>query len=347
MKICIIHSGSSFSTSDCVTGLQAGLELNGCEVRVFPLHINLQVYCQFVDWAIDEEITNEAIDPFKLAARGIGDWAIQNEPDAVIAVSGANLHPMAPLTLRNLAAQRRKPFPVALWCTESPYQIGLDVANATAYDAVFVNERKALHHFKNERKFYLQHAYNPKVHCADGPRAEQTPDVFFVGTGFEERRKLFNAVDWQELDFLRLGFGWDGFDKEDTVNPRLVTANEDAAALYRSAKINLNHHRTTQYTEGGHINQDDALSIGPRAYEIAACGGFQLCDDARLEYKEVFGDAAATYKAGDAKDLERQIHYWLDHPDQRAAYANAQYEAVQPHSWQRRAANVLDMLLGD
>ena len=179
------------------------------------------------------------------------------------------------------------------------------------------------------------------------PRGLHAPpcDVFFVGTGFPERRALFGGVDWTGIDFQQKGFLWSDEEQADTLMPRDVTANADVTAFYRSAKINLNHHRTTTiYDQDVHIDPASAESLGPRAYEIAACGGFQLCDDSRAELSDVFGDAIATYRAGDSADLERQIRYWLDHPTERAEKARAQYQAVRPHTWAARASGVLSIL---
>lgn len=343
--VAIIEPGAEFSTIDVATGLRAGIEAQGVKVVTYPLNINLQMYSLFASWADAEQIVNKDIDPFLLAQRGVVDFCVHYDVDAVIAVHGANLHPMAPLTLRKLAYQKKKPFPVALLVTESPYQLTEDVRIASAFDVVFVNEKNAVPHFKNARKHYLPHAYNPRVHKPGEPDWSKTCDAFFIGTAFEERKRLFEGVDWGGIEFTKLGFGWDGFDKEDVLRPRDVRKNADVAGWYRSARININQHRTTKMLDTGHIEDGAAYSIGPRAYEIAACGGFQLCDDARPEYYEVFGDSAVTYKAGDSADLARQVKYWLAHPDERAAYARAQHAAVQPHSWHARAADVLNILL--
>jgi spore maturation protein CgeB len=122
-------------------------------------------------------------------------------------------------------------------------------------------------------------------------------------------------------------------------------SNEQAATYYRAAKINLNHHRTTMnYHSGQHLANGVAYSLGPRAYEIAACGGFQLMDDSRTEAREVFGTSLATYRTGDSADLGKQVRYWLAHPDERSDMAAAQHAAILSHSWTARAGAVLDTL---
>jgi spore maturation protein CgeB len=129
-------------------------------------------------------------------------------------------------------------------------------------------------------------------------------------------------------------------------HPADVVPNTVTAAYYRATKVAINHHRTTtSHGSGQHIRPEDAESLGPRAYEIAACGAFQLMDDSRAEAKDVFGDALATYTAGSSASLEREVRWWLAHPDERQLWAAAQHECVKPHSWDTRARQVLERLV--
>ena len=345
--VLMVHPGASFSTADVHTGMKAGFEANGVRVVEFRLDVNLTFFNRVITTAIEHDILSEAVNNFQLACRGLGDMAIHFEPDVVMVVSGGNLHPMAVATLRELSDQRRRPFKTACYYTESPYFGAYETSTAGLYDAVFTNERRSVVDFQrmNPHAFYLPHAYNPAVHQPAPADPAYASDVFFVGTGFDERKALFNGVEWAGIDFKLLGYGWNGFD-HDTLNPAGITDNAETARHYHSAAICLNQHRTTTtWGSGAHIDAGAAESLGPRAYEIAACGAFQLCDDSRVEYREVFGEAAASYRAGDSADLGRQVRWWLSHPNERAACAAAQFAAVQPHTWQARAADILTTLL--
>lgn len=345
--ILLVHPGASFSTADVHTGMKAGFEANGVRVVEFRLDVNLTFFNRVITTAIEHDILKSAVNTFQMACRGLGDMAIHFQPDAVVVVSGGNLHPMAVATLRDLGAQRKCPLQSAVYYTESPYFGEYEMSTAGLYDVVFTNERRSVEAFKaiNPNAHYLRHAYNPAVHCPGLSDDAHRADVFFVGTAFDERQALFAGVDWTGIEFRRLGYGWHGF-VTDTLNPADITDNAETAQWYRGSAINLNQHRTTTtWGSGEHIPPGAAESLGPRAYEIAACGGFQLCDDSRPELVELFGDAAATYRAGDSDDLARQVRYWLAHPDDRAAMAAAQYAAVLPHSWTARAADMLDILI--
>jgi spore maturation protein CgeB len=346
--VMLIHPGAMFSTHDVYTGLKAGLEANGVKVSEMRLDAQLGFFGGIVDIGIANDVIQNPVNTFLLAGAEAIAQAVSVEPDAVIAVSGTNFHMQRAMQLRILAAQRRKPMIMAIYCTESPY-FAVESKFASVYDVVFTNERTALERFPhNERVYYLPHAYNPAVHYPGAVERDKQCDAFFVGTGFDERKALFDGVDWTDIAFVKKGYLWDGTDeKANVINPLNVTGNEEVVGWYRSSKVNINHHRTTKtYGSGDHIGLADAESLGPRAYEIAACGGFQLCDDNRAELFDVFGSAAATYRHGNSHSLEVAIRDWLRYEGRREEFAQAQHEAIQPHSWDKRAAQVLDILLG-
>lgn len=339
MRIMVIHPGHGFSTADVFTGLCAGLEANGVETIPYPLDAALDVNLAMYGIVQAHAPTvAAAFDPYAVAAHAIIGRAIWREVDWVLAVTGQNLHFGAVGTLRKAGIK------TALLCTESPYlTMERERFDAVHYDVVFTNDKNATHLF-GKPAVYLPAAYNPNVHTRAGRTIDNPPDVFFVGSGFEERKQLFAGADWTGINLKIAGTLWDGNQDTDTILRRLMD-NQEAAAYYRSAAISLNHHRTTMdYSSGQHIAQGGAYSAGPRFYEIAACGGFQLIDDSRPEAAAVLGAALATYRAGDSSSLEREIRYWLANPAARQERAAAQHAAIQPHSWTNRAAELLEQL---
>jgi spore maturation protein CgeB len=215
---------------------------------------------------------------------------------------------------------------------------------------VFTNERKHQGRFPHTRYVeYLPMAYNPAVHTPGEAEADLASDVLFIGTGFPERKDLLNAVDWAGIDFKLMGGFWDtegAIEGRATLNPTGVVQNAESVRYYRSALVNLNLHRTTTiYGDTAHIAPGEAESLGPRAYELAACGAFQLIDDSRSELVDVFGDALPTFRAWDSGDLGRQVRHYLKRPDARARHVRAALEAVRPHTWHARAGQMLNTLL--
>lgn len=341
-RILVIHSGHPFSTADVFDGLCAGLRANGVEVVEYRLDRTLQMAEALLKAAEKDDVPPHLRpDVFDLAAAGIPGHALFHDVDYAITVTGIYLPWTVPVALKAAGIT------TALLCTESPYETTeRERWTAKPYNVVFTNERKAIPLFtENRQVHYLAHAYNPDTHRPGDPDPDKQTDVCFIGTGFPERRELLEGVRWGDIRATVLGTLWDGTNSMEALSQRLV-ANADAAAWYRSATINLNHHRTSSfYGTDTHIPAGTAESLGPRAYEIAACGGFQLCDNSRPEARDVFGGTLPTYRSGDSGDVERQVRYWLRHTGRREALATAQREAVQGHTWNARAHQVLDILL--
>jgi len=341
MRIAVIHPGAQFSTHDVYIGVVGGLRASGVDVVECRLDTILNWYAATSAHAVRVgAMTEAALDPdhmcyAALASAHVTRHVLMTEPELVLVVSGHNFH------TRDAVALRRHGYRVGVLLTESPYFGETETQIAACYDVAFTNERRAVASFRARgvNAHYLPHAYNPDIHRLDGPTIDNPPDAAFVGTLFDERKALFGAGDWSDLRFLHYGVDPDRLSAEDVID------NAHAAAIYRSAAININHHRTTtMHGSGEHIAAATAESLGPRAYEIAACGGFQLMDDGRSEARDVFGDALVTYRAGDSADLGRQVRWWLGDAGARRAYAGAQHAAIQPHSWHRRAPELLERL---
>lgn len=353
MHVFVVHPGASYSTHDVYTGVVGGLRAQGATVSTGRLDSVLAWYQAAIGQGVAAgrfspdlleraDVRNQGgPDGFNLSAfasapitRGI----LLARPDWVVVVSGVAYN------TADVGILRRAGIPVALLCTESPYFADWEVQIGQHYDVVFTHERAAVAPYRAAglpHVHYLPHAYNPDVHTASGEVLDPC-DVRFVGSLFGERAALFAAADWGEAD-VRIG----GIDLDATHAQQAdqVVPNDRTAALYRGAKITLNPNRTSrQHGSTQHIAVGEAESLGPRAYEIAACRGFQLMDDSRTEARDLFGDALATYRAGDADDLSRQVRRWLADDAGRQAMAEAQYAAIRAHSWHNRAAQLLDVL---
>jgi spore maturation protein CgeB len=335
MKIAVIHPGAAWSTHDVYVGLIAGLQHQpGLDIHGMQIDSILNWYETMIDLGVragmlsDQAYRNDVLNRQRMASAHVTQAILDLWPDVVISVSGHNYH------LRDVDILRRAGIKTAVILTESPYFGELEGLMAHHYDIAFTNERQSA---KRLNATYLPHAYNPDVHTVDGPQGFPT-DALFIGSLFDERRALFDGVNWDGINFL-----WRGHDMTET--PTSVTPNAETAAYYRATKVAINHHRTTtSHGSGQHIQPEEAASLGPRAYEIAACGAFQLMDDSRVEAKEVFGESLVTYRAGDSADLERQVRKWL-RVSEREQWAAAQHEAVLPHSWDARARQVLERII--
>jgi spore maturation protein CgeB len=342
-------------------GLAAGFAANGVEVVPFRWHKTLELMNMLVTGSVASGLVNtkKSEDMLKfatnLAAADALAYALEYQVDAVLCITGTLFPPQRADLLRKLG------IPVACYGTEAPYFLDLERVLAPHYDYWFTQERTAVPALQaampNHHAFYLPMAYNPETHQPAPIDVGMHADVVFVGGGYPERKQLLDAVDWSDIDLVKLGTLWDvdipairaeqlelgSFARKTDLGKNSIP-NTETSAWHRSARIALNMHRQMTFIECDRpIGK--AESIGPRAYEIPAVGGFCLSDDERPELFDVYGDSAATFKAWDAADLERQVRYWLSHDDEREAKQRAQFEAVQPHTWTARASQILETIL--
>lgn len=260
--------------------------------------------------------------------------AIRFDADLVFIVAGLNFHPSA-LWLLDKAN-----IPTAVMLTESPYD---DVeqllwTTAMAQDGESLLRRSPLI-FTNERisarKYgwtYVPHSYDPKFHRPVEASANYVCDVLMIGVGWPERQRLLEQVNWDGVN-LRLYGIWPTVREKSPIfkfvqNNVVVIDNERIAEPYCSAKICLNIHR----------HHETAESLGPRVFEVAGCGGFQL-SDYRQELHEQFGSSVPVFHS--AQELESQIHHYLQNEFDRKRLAKQAYESVVNCTFAERAKNVV------
>ena len=352
MRVLVCHPAHSFSTSDVYDGLCAGLELCGVEVIAFPWDKPMRIMGNLIGTAIEHgAYTPAQAEPLRsftswLAAADVIGMALDQAVDAVIVVNGILFPPSRAKLLQKLRV------PVACFGTEAPYFLKVEQEISAAYTHWFTNERRCVGQFAAP-SFYLPHAYNPAKHHPGAIDLDMRADAVFVGGGYPERKALLAGVG-RDLDIQTRGTLWHldlEAEKGATDIGRAsrysdgAIPNEETTAWHRSAKIALNLHRKMMHVENGsEIPAGSAESLGPRAYEIPAVGGFMLCDDERPELREVYGEAAATFRAWDSADLDKQIRYWLKNDDRRERVRAEQAAAVAPHHWGNRARFVLDTM---
>jgi spore maturation protein CgeB len=260
----------------------------------------------------------------------------ENAPELILIVSGLTLH------VHTYELLSRFNIPRAVIMTECPYidNTQAEILTGGHVHLAFVNDQNSvepLEKLTGKPAVYLPHSYAPKRHYPGLISADYETDVFFHGTWWPERGHLFESIEWNGYKHRVVGVGW----AEGVGHMQNVTSNDELANWYRGTRIALNHHRTiTQVGENEkHIPAGSAWSIGPRAYEIAACGAFQLCDATRPELYQVFGDSVATYTG--ARDLQDKIDYYLANDAERRAMAQEAIDRVIPCSFVNRTEEIL------
>lgn len=353
-KILLVHSGHSFSTTEVYDGLLWGLRANGAEVVEYRWDRSTRTLAALAeagergglfDRAMGQRLIESAMN---LAGSDAVVKALAEQVDACVVVNGM----LFPADRAEVLARY---IPTACYGTEAPYMDVAELAALPCYGHWFTQERTSVARYQAiTPTTYLPLAYHPERHTPGPVDPEKRVDTVFVGGGYPERKALLDGVDWAGIVAARVGTLWD-LDLEAMAgqgerNSHAYSAgsvpNEVTTAWHRSARIALNmHRRMTTIETLGRIAAGVAESCNPRVYEVPAVGGFLLSDDGRPETRDLLGEAAATYADGDSADLERQIRYWLAHPDRREATAQAQRAAIAPHHYGARARVILETLI--
>lgn len=346
MKLLWVDPGAEYATGDVSRGFVDALRAQGHDIGVFNLSTRIDRAGRWLNWnwkqagkPADEKPS--AADVLYLAGNEIIARALRHEPDWVVICSAMYLHPDLIVMLRR-AARR-----TVILLTESPYDDAQQIKVAPYADLIFTNERSSVQRLRtvNPDTHYLPHAYDPHRHMPDTYADEHLPshDVVFVGSGFEERVELLTAVDWSGIDLGLYGY-WANLGSRHPLRKYVrgkIINNLTAAALYRKAKIGLNLYRQSVGFGRNVPKIHYAESLNPRAYELAACGVFQI-SDCRSEVLEIFDGAVPTF--GTPDELEALVRASLADDDRRTRAAERARRLVAPHTYAERAARLVGHL---
>jgi len=320
MRILFVWPIVRFSVWDVATGCRKALarQLGDANIKDYYLDKHFAYHHN----ALPEGIRDDTAILSRYASESVLAEALYFNADLVIVVSGLNFNPCGTWLLHKVG------IPTAVLFTESPYEdeAQAEWASANPDAAIFTNDSYSAARFGWT---YLAHAYDPETHFKDRS-VDRDIDILFVGSAWPERIALLEAVDWSGLSPQFYGF-WPELRENSPLRPFLQSAlvkNSGTADLYRRAKICLNFHR----------HSDVAQSLGPRVFETAACGAFQVSDP-RPALGTIFGEAVPTFTS--ASGLQTLLRHYLSHPFERRRLAQLAHERVHEHTFDSRVPTLL------
>lgn len=275
----------------------------------------------------------------------LGEWTYARvtefAPDICIVMAQAPVEPKFPV---RLAAEG---VATAFWYVENWRHLPYWKEIAPYYDCFFHIQpgefEERLAEAGCPRQAYLQTACDPGVHKPQTLSSEEQDelgcDISFAGAGYYNRIQMFKGLT--DYNFKIWGVEWIARE----LAPLLCRAGqrftpELFAKIVAASKINLNLHSSTT-CEGVDPKCD---AVNPRVFEIAACGGFQLCDPCvGLGHLFDFDTELPVYR--DLRELRAKIDHFLAHPDERKAFAERARERVlRDHTYEDRAQRMIDVL---
>lgn len=358
VRILLVHPGHGISTLDVFLGCGDALKTLGHEVYPYELKDRLRFYKEAVAH-FQKGDPNEVplSDIYSIACQGLITSVAHMWPDLIIYITGQYIPAWVPA----LIGERFKGIKQAVWYTESPYMVALEIQRAPLYNYVFTCDKvcEPIYRRYNPNSHYLPTGYNSsydwEVELKRWEKIIYTPDLFFVGSEVPGRldflKELASYITGK-VDFKLFGafptIEGDGCPELEPFYIPITLSKHEVLRYYSGAKIVLNHFRVNEsmrivrnvMTGESKTEEIEPYSLSPRIYEILAGGGF-LLTDRRAEMEELFPGGSATFK--DAKDCADKIFYYLEHEDERAKIARKGKERINQHTYINRVKRMLEI----
>lgn len=244
-----------------------------------------------------------------------------------------------------------------LWVTEDPYERAANVQRAGGFDLVLTTDSASVAAYGPGRARHLPLAAGEAWHFqalspSGGDPHPYLYDVFFAGTAWPNRvallRRLTAALP--ELKYkVALPFnehlpapdlgGGDGRLSFSAISWR--TPNGEFCRLANRSRITLGLPRDFSASEAAG-NPTRAQTPGPRLFEVALAGGFQLVDGRLTEAGDFYQEDEHFATFADAEDCVEKVRYYLDHPGTRETIARAAQQATRErHLYRHRVDQLL------
>jgi glycosyltransferase involved in cell wall biosynthesis/spore maturation protein CgeB len=234
-----------------------------------------------------------------------------------------------------------------LWVTEDPYERDVNVRNAGLFDFVFTNDSGSVQSYEGGAHHLPLAAY-PKFNLCEIPSQDENHylyDLFFVGTAWPNRVDFLKAL-LARMPGMSLKIGLTGNEHLPAPNLDLPPSsyawrvpNSEMARLANRSRVVLTLHR--DFSGSGCPSQ--AATPGPRLFEVALAGGFQLVDLSLPETSAFFRVDEEFVGFRTLDECCEQIRCFLDKPTFRLTIARAaQRRCLAEHLYEHR----VDRLLG-
>jgi spore maturation protein CgeB len=182
---------------------------------------------------------------------------------------------------------------------------------------------------------YLPAAFDSNLEFPADEGNHKIP-VSFVGAPYANRVHFFGKL--RRPDFQIYGEDWCKYPNPAVIIGDRRISEKEAREIYQRILINLNLHSNSEpcWPSGDFVN--------PRTFELAGLGAFQLTDMRKILTLH-FEPADEVLALSSWEDMQWGIEYFLDHEEERDAFAKrAQERVMKEHTYRHRAEEVLSLL---
>lgn len=236
-----------------------------------------------------------------------------------------------------------------LWVTEDPYEIAFNSENAAIFDLVFTNDSASVARYGDKGR-HLPLAASPELHFLPVQEDEACLyDLFFAGTAWPNRVALLKQM-LDRIEGLKTKLVLPH--NEHLPPPSRTLSLPESAYSWRMSnaqfvqfanrsRVVLSLHRAFASSPGG---SPMSKTPGPRLFEVAMAGAFQLVDLSLPETTDYFEEGREFVGFTSPADAVEKLEHYLRHPQERLAIARAaQIRAAASHTYRQR----VDCLLGE
>lgn len=235
-----------------------------------------------------------------------------------------------------------------LWITEDPYERRVNQANADLFDLVFSNDTGSVAAY-SEKGRSLVFAADPEFHFHPVPSSDHGHylyDLFFAGTAWPNRAEFLASLQRQLPDIrLKLALPSNPYIPAPKLNMEQSaydwrTPNTEFAKFANRSRAVLTLHRA--FSSSG--NEPVAHTPGPRFFEVALAGGFQLVDMSlpEIRVQDFYEENKEFIGFRDVGECIEKLAYYLSHPEERLEITRrAQAKTRQMHLYAHRVTRLL------
>jgi len=275
--------------------------------------------------------------------------ARQFRPQVAIALDGVQM--FSPVMLEGL---RNMGIRTAVWFVDDPYYTDSTTTMAFQYDHVFTIELSCYRLYQDmghKSVHYMPLGVEPQIYRPMQVPPKYLSDICFIGTAFWNRVQFFDAAEpmLRGKKLRIIGLWWDRMKNYRRLKSDIWLnqwlSPEETARYYNGARIVVNLHRASDdITYNRNSMGVPALSLNPRAFEITACGAFQL-SDVREDMPRFLQPGGQIETFTSIQEFVDKVQYYLANIEARQMIAAAGYKRVlEEHTFRRRIADMLRII---
>ncbi len=334
-----VQGGTLPMTAYCTRGL-AGLQQRVRELDMGGYAQGFHIPSKFVTSKLRQQSLQGVY--IEMISQVILETLTEKPVDIVLCMA------QAPISPRVLTELRKRGMITVLWFVEDYKRFTYWKDVAKFYDFIFTIQRgECIEDIKKAgcpEVHYLPVGCDPFVHrpVQLSPEEKQRwgSPISFVGAGYHNRQQVF--ASFADMPFKIWGTEWPEcrpFDRLVQEKGRRLSP-EEYVKIFNATDININLHSSDE-RDGVDPFGD---FVNPRTFELAAAGAFQLVDERSL-LPECFEAGKEVVTFSTARDLKEKIAYYLQHPEERKAIAEAgRARVLKDHNYLARMQQMLSII---